>query len=272
MTVTDISREPQKPEIIRLAAYCRVSSKSADQLHSFAAQIRYYKDYERKNPQYKLVDVYADEGLSGTDMKKRDEQNRLIRDCKLGKIDRIVTKSVSRFARNTQELLVVLRTLKELGVSIYFEEQGIDSDKMNMEMLVTFPGMAAQQESVNISDHLRRSYQMRMESGEFNCCAPAYGYDLVDGRRAPAKEIHHRHHTLQKEKESWRKATVLCGKQQPTHYQPRGVSSSSTTARIQNYNHKARTQFNFVWYPALPRLREYLPPTTAARNGVLDVQ
>ncbi len=182
MTVTDISREPQKTEVIRLAAYCRVSSKSVDQLHSFAAQIRYYKDYEGKNPQYKLVDVYADEGLSGTDMKKRDEQNRLIRDCKLGKIDRIVTKSVSRFARNTQELLVVLRTLKELGVSIFFEEQGIDSNKMNMEMLVTFPGMAAQQESVNISDHLRRSYQMRMESGEFNCCAPAYGYDLVDGQ------------------------------------------------------------------------------------------
>lgn len=180
MTVTDISRESQKPEIIRLAAYCRVSSKSADQLHSFAAQIRYYKDYERMNPQYKLVDVYADEGLSGTDMKKRDEQNWLIRDCKLGKIDRIITKSVSRFARNTQELLVALRSLKEMGVSIYFEEQGIDSDKMNMEMLVTFPGMAAQQESVNISDHLRRSYQMRMESGEFNCCAPAYGYDLVD--------------------------------------------------------------------------------------------
>ena len=182
MTVTDISREPQKPEVIRLAAYCRVSSKSADQLHSFAAQIRYYKDYERKNPQYKLVDVYADEGLSGTDMKKRDEQNRLIRDCKLGKIDRIITKSVSRFAQNTQELLVALRSLKEMGVSIYFEEQGIDSEKMNMEMLVTFPGMAAQQESVNISDHLRRSYQMRMESGEFNCNAPAYGFKMVDGQ------------------------------------------------------------------------------------------
>lgn len=182
MTVTDISRKPDTPKVIRLGAYCRVSSNSADQLHSFAAQIRYYKDYERKNPQYKLVDVYADEGLSGTDMKKRDELNRLIRDCKLGKIDRIITKSVSRFARNTQELLVALRSLKEMGVSIYFEEQGIDSDKMNMEMLVTFPGMAAQQESVTISDNMRWSYQKRMESGEFNCCAPAYGYDLVDGQ------------------------------------------------------------------------------------------
>ena len=182
MTVTDISRKPDTPKVIRLGAYCRVSSNSADQLHSFAAQIRYYKDYERKNPPYKLVDVYADEGLSGTDMKKRDELNRLIRDCKLGKIDRIITKSVSRFARNTQELLVALRSLKEMGVSIYFEEQGIDSDKMNMEVLVTFPGMAAQQESVTISDNMRWSYQKRMESGEFNCCAPAYGDDLVDGQ------------------------------------------------------------------------------------------
>lgn len=182
MTVTDISRKSDTPMVIRLGAYCRVSSNSADQLHSFAAQIRYYKDYVRKNPQYKLVDVYADEGLSGTNMKKRDELNRLIRDCKLGKIDRIITKSVSRFARNTQEMLVALRSLKEMGVSIYFEEQGIDSDKMNMEMLVTFPGMAAQQESVTISDNMRWSYQKRMESGEFNCCAPAYGYDLVDGQ------------------------------------------------------------------------------------------
>ena len=182
MTVTDISRKPDTPKVIRLVAYCRVSSNSADQLHSFAAQIRYYKDYERKNPQYKLVDVYADEGLSGTDMKKRDELNRLIRDCKLGKIDRIITKSVSRFARNTQELLVALRSLKEMGVSIYFEEQDIDSNKMNMEMLVTFPGMVAQQESVNISDHVRWSYQKRMESGEFNCNAPAYGFEMVNGQ------------------------------------------------------------------------------------------
>ena len=182
MVVTNISRESTKPEIIRLGAYCRVSSNSADQLHSFAAQIRYYKDYERKNPQYKLVDLYADEGRSGTDMKKRDELNRLIRDCKLGKIDRIITKSVSRFARNTQELLIIMRTLKELGVSIYFEEQGIDSDKMNTEMLVTFPGMAAQQESVTISENQRWSYQKRMESGEFNCNAPAYGYKMVNGQ------------------------------------------------------------------------------------------
>lgn len=140
MNVTEITAKSKEENIIiRLAAYCRVSSDSADQLHSFAAQIRYYKDYERKHPEYKLVDIYADEGLTGTSMEKRDELNRLIHDCKKGKIDRIVVKSVSRFARNTQELLVCIRLLKEIGVSVYFEEQGIDTDKLNSEMIVTFP-------------------------------------------------------------------------------------------------------------------------------------
>ena len=182
MNVIEITAEKgQAQKTIRLAAYCRVSSDSEDQLHSFAAQIRYYKDYERRNPQYKLVDIYADEGITGTCMDKRDDLHRLIRDCKKGLIDRIIVKSVSRFARNTPELLATLRFLKDIGVSVYFEEQGIDTDKLNSEMIVTFPGMAAQQESESISGNMRWSYKRRMESGEFNCCDPAYGFDLIDG-------------------------------------------------------------------------------------------
>lgn len=182
MNVIEITAEKETvQETIRLAAYCRVSSDSEDQLHSFAAQIRYYKDYERRNPQYKLVDIYADEGITGTCMDKRDDLHRLIRDCKKGLIDRIIVKSVSRFARNTQELLSTIRFLKDIGVSVYFEEQGIDTDKLNSEMIITFPGMAAQQESEAISGNMRWSYKKRMESGEFNCCAPAYGFNLVDG-------------------------------------------------------------------------------------------
>lgn len=114
-------------------------------------------------------------------MKKRDELNRLIADCRKGKVDRIIVKSVSRLARNTEELLVLLRMCKEIGVSVYFEEQGIDTEKLNMEMIVTFPGMVAQQESVNISGNLRWSYQKRMQSCDFNCTCPAYGFDLKDG-------------------------------------------------------------------------------------------
>lgn len=183
MNVTEITvTQKEEKKVVRLAAYCRVSSDSADQLHSFAAQIRYYKDYECKHPEYKLVDIYADEGLTGTSMEKRDELNRLIRDCKMGKIDRVIVKSVSRFARNTQELLVCIRLLKELGVSVYFEEQGIDTDKLNSEMIITFPGMAAQQESESISGNMRWSYKKRMESGEYNCSNPAYGYILKDGQ------------------------------------------------------------------------------------------
>ena len=97
MNVIDITSELQTAKSkIRLAAYCRVSSDSADQLHSFASQIRYYKDYERKNPRYQLVDIYADEGITGTSMVKRDEFNRMIADCKAGKIDMILSSMTIR--------------------------------------------------------------------------------------------------------------------------------------------------------------------------------
>lgn len=181
MRITEITPTIQtKEEKLRLAAYCRVSSDSDDQLHSFAAQIRYYTDYTKRNPKYELVDVYADEGITGTEMGKRDELNRLLRDCKRGKIDRIITKSVSRFARNTEELLVTLRLLKELSVSVFFEEQGIDTNQLNAEMIVTFPGMVAQKESETISGNLRWSIQKRMARGEFVCPHVAYGYRLIN--------------------------------------------------------------------------------------------
>lgn len=183
MHITEITPKiSQKAEKIRLAPYCRVSSDSADQMHSFATQIRYYSEYEKKNPQYQIVDIYADEGITGTEMEKRDEFNRLLRDCKRGKIDRIITKSVSRFARNTEELIATLRMLKEFGVSVYFEEQGIDTQQMNMEMIVTFPGMAAQQESETISGNVRWGIKKRMESGEYIISRPAFGYTLKDGK------------------------------------------------------------------------------------------
>lgn len=179
--VIDITpKKEQNNEPIPLAAYCRVSSSSEDQIHSFVAQIKYYKDYERKHTQYKLVDIYADEGITGTSMEKRDEFIRMISDCEKGKIKRIVVKSVSRFARNTEELILSIRKLKELGVSVYFEEQDIDTDKLTIEMILTFPGIAAQKESETISGNLRWSIRKRMESGRFIQSNPPYGYKLVN--------------------------------------------------------------------------------------------
>lgn len=181
-TITEITRQKPTPPQIRLAAYCRVSSDSSDQLHSFAAQIKYYSEYCKRHPEYKFVDIYADEGITGTSTEKRDDFRRMLRDCKKGLIDRIIVKSMSRFARNTEEMLTALRALEQMEVSVYFEEQGLDTKSMNSEMFATFPGMVAQQESVSISQNMRWSYKKRMESGEFNCCAPAYGFDLINGK------------------------------------------------------------------------------------------
>lgn len=180
MVVAEIQPTKKIDEKIRLAAYCRVSSDSSDQLNSFAAQIKYYTDYSKVHTEYELVDIYADEGISGTSLKKRDEFKRLIKDCENRKIDCIITKSISRFARNTSDLLTVLRMLKTLGVRVYFEEQALDSEKMNAELFVTLPGLAAQQESINISDNMRWSYLKRMESGDFNTTYPAFGYRISD--------------------------------------------------------------------------------------------
>ena len=174
-------QEQAKKRNLRVAAYCRVSTGDEEQLTSYENQKAFYTEKIMKNPEWTMVDIFADEGITGTEMKKRNELNRLIADCRKGKVDRIIVKSVSRLARNTEELLVLLWMCKEIGVSVYFEEQGIDTEKLNMEMIVTFPGMAAQQESVNISGNLRWSYQKRMQSGDFNCTCPAYGFDLKDG-------------------------------------------------------------------------------------------
>ena len=112
-----------RPDTLRVATYCRVSSDSADQLHSYAAQIRAYTQAIHAHDGWDLVDIYADEGLTGTRMDKREDFNRLMADCRKGKIDKIVVKSISRFARNTRDCLATLRELSSLGVTVKFEKE-----------------------------------------------------------------------------------------------------------------------------------------------------
>ena len=123
-------------EKLRVAAYCRVSTDSDDQINSFIAQVRYYNEYIREQEDMVLVDIYADEGITGTSRSKRDEFNRMMKDCKDGKVDRILVKSVSRFVRNSLECIEAIRELKNNGVSVYFENDKIDTDKMNSEMML----------------------------------------------------------------------------------------------------------------------------------------
>ena len=166
-TVVTIEPSVQAKQILRVAAYCRVSSDSSDQLHSFAAQVQYYTRYITSNECMELVDIYADEGISGTRTAKRDDFNRLVADCRKGKIDRVLTKSVSRFARNTADALQYARVLKEHGVSILFEKENIDTAYMSSEMLLALSGAQAQEESISISKNMRWSVERRMKSGTF---------------------------------------------------------------------------------------------------------
>lgn len=164
----------------RIAAYCRVSTDSNDQEHSFAAQVKYYTDTINGIPNSELVDIYADDGISGRSIQKREDFNRLISDCIKGKIDRVLTKSVSRFARNTVDCLDTVRLLASYGVSIFFEKENIDTATMSSEILLAMSSVQAQDESVSLSNNMRWSYQERMKKGNFIGTSSTYGYILID--------------------------------------------------------------------------------------------
>ena len=161
---------------IRVAAYCRVSTDSEDQLQSYKAQVAYYTEAIAKNPKWKMVDVYADEGLTGTRTEKRVNFNRMMRDCDRGRIDYILTKSVARFARNTVDSLKWVRKLKAKGIGVFFEEQNLDSLKTDNELLLGMHSVMAQAESENISANVRWGIQQRMKSGTYKFRYNLLGY------------------------------------------------------------------------------------------------
>lgn len=168
--------------VLRVAAYCRVSTDSDDQINSFNAQNSHYTEVISSHDKWELVDIYADEGISGRSTNKRDDFLRLLKDCRKGRIDKILVKSISRFARNTTECLEAIRELKALGISIFFEEHNIDTKIVSSEMLTAVLAACAQAESESISKNMRWSYQKRMESGNFITCKAPLGYRLVDGQ------------------------------------------------------------------------------------------
>ena len=176
--ITIPAAEQSGPQRLRVAAYCRVSSDSADQLNSFAAQNAYYTALINGNPDWELVDIYADRGITGTSADKREDFQRLLADCKRGRIDKILVKSISRFARNTKDCLKATRELKEIGVGVCFEEQNIDSSRVSGEMMTAIFAALAQKESESISQNMRMSYHRRMESGTLTPFAAPYGYNI----------------------------------------------------------------------------------------------
>lgn len=226
--ITIIPAKKRSDEIIRTAAYARVSSDSEDQLNSFAAQIRYYTEMLQNSTNTVFVDMYADEGITGTSTAKRTEFQRLMNDCRKGKIDRILAKSISRFARNTKDSLRAVRELKTLGVSVYFEKENIDTGEISSEMLLAIYSQFAQEESMSISRNCRLGIKKRMIDGTYKNPSAPFGYDYVDGKLTinPEKaktvkqifdwyvsgigvnEIAERLNLLGVRKEAWRHGTI----------------------------------------------------------------
>lgn len=171
------AREDETPKL-RVAAYCRVSTETDEQATSYEAQIEHYTEYIKKNPTWEFAGIYADDGISGTNTKKREEFNRLIDDCMAGRIDMVVTKSISRFARNTLDCLNYIRKLKDKNIAVFFEKEGINTLDAKGEVLLTIMASLAQQESQSLSQNVRLGLQYRYQQGKVQVCANRFlGYD-----------------------------------------------------------------------------------------------
>lgn len=155
----------ERPKL-RVAAYCRVSTDSEEQASSYEVQVEHYTQFIQKNPKWELAGIFADDGISGCNTKKRDEFNRMIEECMAGKIDMIITKSISRFARNTLDCLKYIRELKEKNIPVFFEKENINTMDSKGEVLLTIMASLAQQESQSLSQNVKLGIQYRYQNGE----------------------------------------------------------------------------------------------------------
>lgn len=158
-----ISEEKQK---LRVAAYARVSTEFEEQESSYDVQVKHYRNYINSNPEWELVEIYADDGISATNTTKRDAFNRMIQDARDGKIDMILTKSISRFSRNTVDCLKYTRELKALNISVFFEKENINTLDTKGEVLMTIMAALAQQESESLSANVKLGIQFRNQQGK----------------------------------------------------------------------------------------------------------
>ena len=160
----------------RVAAYARVSTDLAEQLTSYEAQIRYYTEYIKSRPEWEFVKVYTDEGISGTSISRRDGFQEMMGDALSGKIDLILTKSVSRFARNTVDSLTSVRELKANGIEVYFEKENIWTFDSKGELLITIMSSLAQEESRSISENVKWGIRKRFQEGKPRFPYASLGY------------------------------------------------------------------------------------------------
>ena len=164
-------------EKLKVCAYCRVSTEEETQLNSFKNQKEYYEKYINSNKDWELVGIYSDFGISGTSKEKRASFNKMIEDCENGEINMIITKSVSRFARNTLDSIKVIRKLKELNVNVYFEKEKINTMSEESELMLTILSSIAEEEAISISNNVKWAVRKKFEKGEKKASKAPYGYD-----------------------------------------------------------------------------------------------
>lgn len=172
------NRAEAKQQKTRLAVYCRVSTAEEDQLESFENQQIHYRDYVTAHPEYELVNIYADEGITGTNTKRREQFKAMIADCEAGKIDMVITKAISRFARNTADCLHYTRLLRDKGIGVLFEKEDIFTLDGKGELLMTIMSSLAQDESRNISENVTWGIRARFQRGKMHINTNRFlGYD-----------------------------------------------------------------------------------------------
>ena len=179
-TIHRVEPLPQPPSRKRVAAYARVSCEKDSMLNSLSAQVSYYSGHIQKNRAWEYIGVYADAAFTGT-KEARPEFQRLLADCRAGNIDIVLTKSISRFARNTVTLLETVRELKGLGIDVWFQKENIHSISGDGELLLSVLASFAQEESLSVSENCKWRIQKRMEAGEPVGFYGMYGYDFKNG-------------------------------------------------------------------------------------------
>ena len=170
--------EPGKPsnQKLRVAAYCRVSTDSEEQINSYKNQLAYYTEKINSKTEWKFAGIYADEGITGTSMKHREDFKRMLRACREGRIDLILCKSVSRFGRNSVDVLRTIRALRERGIGVMFEKEAVDTRTMNSELILAFHSAFSQSESESISGNVRWGLRKAYENGTIQIGPNLYGF------------------------------------------------------------------------------------------------
>ena len=211
-------RQAEQPKL-RVAAYCRVSTDSDEQETSYETQVSHYTEYIKSHSEWELAGIFADDGISGTNTKKRDEFNRMIDECMAGNIDMIITKSISRFARNTLDCLKYIRLLKDKNIAVWFEKESINTMDSKGEVLITIMASLAQQESQSLSQNVKLGLQYRYQQGKVQVNHNHFLGYTKDEDHCLCRPLHHgiqaRHHNRHRSIKRLLVADAFAGSEEP---------------------------------------------------------